>query len=84
MDGQAQGDDAVTAGCLAPGGPARPRGVPRPDLRDTDLRGADLDADLTGAGWPEGVQVPDGWIVDGGSGLLKRAGQLSEVTAHYL
>jgi hypothetical protein len=40
--------------------------------------------DLYGARWPEGAQVPVGWIVDSGSGRLKRAGQLSEVTDHYL
>ena len=50
------------------------------DLRGADLRGADL----YGARWPEGVQVPDGWMADDGSGRLKRAGRLSEVTDHYL
>jgi hypothetical protein len=35
------------------------------------------DANLTGARWSEGVQVPDGWMIDGDSGRLKRAGQLS-------
>ena len=67
----------------------------RADLTRADLTDADLTrADLTGVGWPEGAQVPDGWVVgsDTGrplrpfraAGRLKRAGQLSEVTAHYL
>jgi hypothetical protein len=42
------------------------------------------DANLTGARWSEGVQVPDGWMIDGDSGRLKRAGQLSEVMVHYV
>jgi hypothetical protein len=42
------------------------------------------DADLTGVRWPEGVQVPEGWVVDSDSGGLKPAAQLSEVTARYL
>ena len=41
-------------------------------------------ADLTGARWPEGVPVPDGWMADGDSGRLQRAGQLSEVMTRYL
>jgi len=54
-------------------------------LRGAHLTGADLrDADLTGARWPEGAPVPDGWMADGDSGLLKRAGRLSEATVHYL
>jgi hypothetical protein len=59
-------------------------------LRDADLTDADLtranlrDADLTGALWPTGVQAPEGLAVDSDSGRLKRAGQLSEVSAHYL
>jgi hypothetical protein len=54
-------------------------------LGHADLRGADLRGpDLYGARWPEGVQVPDGWMADGGSGRLKRAGRLSEVMTHYL
>ena len=48
-------------------------------LSRTDLTGADL----TGARWPEGAPVPDGWMADGDSGRLRRAGQLSEITAHY-
>ena len=66
------------------------------DLTDANLTGADLarafqvaranltDANLTDAWWPDGVQVPDGWTVDSGSGRLKRAGELSEVIVHYL
>jgi Pentapeptide repeats (8 copies) len=60
------------------------------DLRDADLTGATLTgATLTGAepggvNWPDGAQVPDPWMVDSDSGLLKRAGQLSEVMGHYL
>ncbi len=42
------------------------------------------DADLAGVRWPEGVQVPEGWVVDSDSGGLKPAAQLSEVMAHYL
>ena len=54
------------------------------NLAVADLTDADLtDADLTDARWPVGVPVPDGWIVDSTSSRLKRAGQLSEVTAHY-
>jgi len=49
-----------------------------------NLTGATLDGTvLTGVRWPEGVPVPDGWMVDSGSGRLKRAGGLSEVTTHY-
>jgi len=29
-------------------------------------------ADLTGATWPEGARVPDGWMVDSDTGRLKR------------
>ena len=55
-------------------------------LDGADLDGADLTrADLTGARWPEGAQIPDGWMVDGESGRLKkRLPQLSGVMAHYL
>jgi uncharacterized protein YjbI with pentapeptide repeats len=54
------------------------------DLRGAVLRGANLaGADLYGARWPEGEQVPVGWIVDSGSGRLERVDQLSEVTDHY-
>ena len=59
-------------------------------IKNTDLIGVTFygptltGAQLTGASWPEGVHVPDGWMVDSGSGWLKRAGQLSEVIAHYL
>jgi uncharacterized protein YjbI with pentapeptide repeats len=31
-------------------------------------------SDLIDARWPEGAQVPDGWMVDSDSGRLKRAG----------
>ena len=55
------------------------------NLTGADLTGANLTgADLTDVRWPEGVPVPDGWTADSGSGRLKRAGQLSEVIAHYL
>jgi uncharacterized protein YjbI with pentapeptide repeats len=50
------------------------------DLTEARLVGARLTgANLADARWPEGVQVPDGWTVDSGSGRLKRAGGLSEV-----
>jgi hypothetical protein len=64
------------------------------DLTNADLTGASLtdarlsDADLTMATWPKDAPVPEGWMVDSTpgpfSGCLKRAGQLSEVIAHYL
>lgn len=54
------------------------------DLTGANLSGATLtEADLTGARWPQGVRVPEGWMVDSESGRLKPAGQLSEVTVHY-
>jgi Pentapeptide repeats (8 copies) len=59
------------------------------DLEVANLRGANLTgaqlagANLAGVWWPEGVPVPEGWIVDGTAGGLKRAGGLSEVTDHY-
>ena len=67
----------------------------RANLHDADLAGADLTranltdarligADLTGVIWPTAEPVPEGWMADSDSGRLKRAGQLSEVTAHYL
>ena len=53
-------------------------------LDRANLSGADLDdAILTDARWPEGVRVPVGWMVDGDSGRLKRAGGLSEVTVGF-
>ena len=56
----------------------------RADLSGAGLGGADLDdAILTDARWPEGVRVPVGWMVDGDSGRLKRAGGLSEVTVGF-
>jgi uncharacterized protein YjbI with pentapeptide repeats len=43
-------------------------------LINADLTGADLTgADLSGADFPEGAQVPDGWLRDAGSGQLKPA-----------
>ena len=59
------------------------------DLTGAELTGAGLTgADLTGAdltGADPGNQVPEGWMVDGESGRLKkRLPQLSEVTDHYL
>jgi Pentapeptide repeats (8 copies) len=55
------------------------------DLAGADLSGADLSgANLANATWPEGVQVPEGWMVDSDSSRLKRSGQLPEVTASYL
>jgi pentapeptide repeat protein len=64
------------------------------DLTRADLRGANLiladliladlrHTDLTGAKWPEGAPVPNGWMTDGDTGPLKRAGRLSEVMTHY-
>ena len=53
------------------------------DIRPIDLTRADLTrADLTGARlsdarWPEGVQVPGGWMVGSDSGRLKRSVRLS-------
>jgi uncharacterized protein YjbI with pentapeptide repeats len=38
---------------------------------------------FTGARWSTAEEPPQGWMIDGDSGRLKRAGQLSEVTAHY-
>ena len=56
----------------------------RADLSGADLGGADLDdAIRTDVRWPEGVRVPVGWMVDGDSGRLKRAGGLSEVTVGF-
>jgi hypothetical protein len=56
----------------------------RADLSGADLGGADLDdAILTDVRWPEGVRVPVGWMVDGDSGRLKRAGGLPEVTVGF-
>ena len=51
------------------------RGIIRADLTD---------ADLAGARWPAAEPVPEGWVMDGDSGQLKRARQLSEVMTHYL
>ena len=71
----------------------RPIDLTRADLTRTDLTGAHLagarldGADLTGvhltgarlndARWPEGVQVPGGWMVGSDSGRLKRSVRLS-------
>jgi len=55
------------------------------NLTRANLTGANLtrahltSAHLADVWWPEGVQVPGGWMVDGDSGRLKRAGRLSEV-----
>ena len=58
------------------------------DLTGAELSGANLIMvrDFTGVqGWPEKeIPVPHGWMVDEDSGRLKRTGELSEVTAHYL
>ena len=55
------------------------------DLTHADLSGAYLTGvDLDGVRWPEERSVPEGWMVDSTSSRLKRAGQLSEVTIHYL
>ena len=54
-------------------------------LFSADLTGANLTgAHLGGVKWPEGVQVPAGWMVDSGSARLKRVDELSEVMTHYL
>jgi uncharacterized protein YjbI with pentapeptide repeats len=61
----------------------------RTDLTGADLTGAKIRraglglADLTYARWPAAEPAPKGWMVDD-TGRLKRAGRLSEVTAHYL
>src|SRR5207249_1414366 len=34
-------------------------------------------AHLTGARWPEYEPIPEGWVIDGDSGRLKPAGELS-------
>ena len=54
------------------------------NLAEANLAGANLaGANLDRAKWPEGAQVPVGWMVDSVSGRLQRAGQLSEVMTHY-
>jgi hypothetical protein len=56
----------------------------RATLARANLEGANLEgANLASVRWPETKPVPGGWIVDSNSGRLKRAGRLSEVTAHY-
>jgi hypothetical protein len=48
------------------------------DLTGATLTGARLaGADLTDATWPADTPVPEGWELDTGSGLLKRAGTAS-------
>ena len=55
------------------------------DLTDATLTDANLaGANLYGVRWPEGVPVPEGWIVDSDSSRLKSADELSEVVVHYL
>jgi len=45
------------------------------DLARANLNGATLtSAGLTGARWPEGEPVPEGWRLDTGSGRLEQAG----------
>ena len=52
---------------------------------DADLTGTTLTgATLTGARWSTAVPVPEGWMIDDESGLLKPAGRLSEVMTRYL
>ena len=73
-------DRAYLDGAVLTGTVLRGANLIRANLRGADLTGADL----TGAWWPRDVQVPEGWTADGESGRLKPAGQLSEVTDHYL
>jgi hypothetical protein len=64
--------------------------LPSADLTDADLTDADLtDANFTATKWSAAAPVPEGWTIDGEtidgeSGLLKLAGQLLELMAHYL
>jgi Pentapeptide repeats (8 copies) len=54
------------------------------DLTGADLTSANLTgANLTAAVWRTAEPAPEGWMVDGDSGRLKRAGQLSEIMPHY-
>ena len=61
----------------------------RAGLAYTNLTGANLagtglaGAELGRARWPGGEPVSKGWMVDGDSGRLKRAGGLSEVTVGF-
>ena len=55
------------------------------NLIGANLTGADLTrVNLTRARWSAAEPVPEGWTIERESGRLKSAGQLSEVTAHYL
>ena len=55
------------------------------DLTTANLRGTNLTAaNLRHARWPEGVPIPEGWLVDSDSGRLKCTDKLSEVIVHYL
>ena len=89
LDG-AQLIDAVLTGADLTGAHLAGANLTRAHLIDADLTRAHLtdpiltDADLTRARWPEGEPAPEGWMIDGNSGRLKRAGQLSEVMATYL
>ena len=91
----ASGESVVSIQLPSNAATAQPR-LTRPDVqaavtvvgrRDTarDIRPIDLTgADLTDVRWPEGMPVPEGWLVDDKSSGLQLADELSEVTAHYL
>jgi Pentapeptide repeats (8 copies) len=72
-------DDAILTGAVLTRAYLTGAVLDRADLGGADLGGAIL----TDARWPEGVRVPVGWMVDGDSGRLKRAGGLSEVTVGF-
>ena len=91
----ASGESVVSIQLPSNAATAQPR-LTRPDVqaavtvvgrRDTarDIRPIDLTgADLTDVRRPEGMPVPEGWLVDDKSSGLQLADELSEVTAHYL